>query len=139
MGPNYPSPSLPENEQSRSVLIVDDDETTIDAFARMLRLEGYEVRTARSAEAAFVEMETSHPDAILLDLRMPVTDGISFLRRLRAYEKHGRTPVAVITGDYSIEDTRSGELRELEADVYFKPVWLEDLLGITQRLLQRKV
>lgn len=121
------------------MLIVDDDETTIDAFARMLRLEGYEVRTARSAEAAFVEMETSHPDAILLDLRMPVTDGISFLRRLRAYEKHGRTPVAVITGDYSIEDTRSGELRELEADVYFKPVWLEDLLGITQRLLQRKV
>ena len=121
------------------MLIVDDDESAVDAFARMLRLEGFEVLTAPSAEAAFREIERARPDAILLDLRMPVVDGVAFLRQLRALESDRReTPVAVITGDQSVDDTVAHELRELDAALYFKPVWIDELLRITQRLLQRK-
>ena len=52
------------------ILIVDDDEGVTQTFARMLRLEGYHVRTAINAENGLREAEDCHPDAIILDLRM---------------------------------------------------------------------
>ena len=58
------------------ILVVDDDEGVTQTFARMLRLEGYQVRTAMNAEMGLQEAETSHPDAIILDLRMPLVDGL---------------------------------------------------------------
>ena len=77
------SAALPERPRSK-ILIVDDDEGVTQTFARMLRLEGYQVCTAMSAEKGLVEAEEHHPDAIILDLRMPLIDGLGFLRRLRA-------------------------------------------------------
>ena len=118
------------------VLIVDDDPSVVQTFARMLRLEGYEVLTALDADAALREVETSHPDAVLLDLRMPLADGLTFLRRLRAREER-HTPVAIVTGDYLVDEAITRELKELEVDVYYKPVWIEDLVGITRRLIHR--
>ena len=103
----------------------------------MLRLEGYEVMVALTAEAGLREVETSHPDAILLDLRMPVTSGLVFLRQLRALEAPRRTPVAVITGDLAIDDSIAHQIQEMGANLYFKPVWLEDLMVITQLLVDR--
>src|SRR5882762_3216665 len=86
------------------VLIVDDDLGVVHAFGRMLRLEGYEVMTALDAEAALRKVETSHPDAVLLDLRMPLTDGLAFLRRLRARPEQRHTPVAIVTADYFVDE-----------------------------------
>ena len=97
------------------ILIVDDDEGVTQTFARMLRLEGYQVRTAMSAENGLLEAEQSHPDAIILDLRMPLVDGLGFLRRLRAHDDQRSVPVAIVTGDYFLDDTVSNELRELGA------------------------
>jgi DNA-binding response OmpR family regulator len=119
------------------VLIVDDDPDVVRTFAHMLRLEGYEVLTAFDGETALREIETSRPDAVLLDLRMPLTDGLTFLRRLRAREGQRHTPVAIVTADYAVDETTTNELRELEAVLHFKPLWLEDLVDITRRLLHR--
>jgi two-component system OmpR family response regulator len=102
----------------------------------MLRLEGYQVRTAVSAEKGLQEAEQSHPDAIILDLRMPLVDGLGFLRRLRARHEHHTTPVAIVTGDYFLDDAVSTELRELGAELRFKPLWLEDLVGLARNLLK---
>ena len=52
------------------ILIVDDDEGVIQTFARMLRLEGYEVHTAMNAERGLDEATRMLPNAIILDLRM---------------------------------------------------------------------
>src|SRR5262249_20217422 len=114
------------DRESAKILIVDDDEGVTQTFARMLRLEGYEVRTAMNAETGLREAEQSHPDAIILDLRMPLVDGLGFLRRLRAHDRQRDTPVAIVTGDYFLDDTVSSELRELGAELKFKPLWLED-------------
>ena len=121
------------------ILIVDDDEGVTQTFARMLRLEGYQVRTAVSAENGLLEAEQSHPDAIILDLRMPLVDGLGFLRRLRAQDDQRSVPVAIVTGDYFLDDTVSNELRELGAELRFKPLWLEDLVGLTRNLLRSRV
>src|SRR5206468_10583429 len=117
-------------------LIVDDDEGVTQTFARMLRLEGYQVRTAVSAEKGLQEADQSHPDAIILDLRMPLVDGLGFLRRLRSRDDHHTTPVAIVTGDYFLDDAVSTELRELGAELRFKPLWLEDLVGLARNLLK---
>jgi len=121
------------------ILIVDDDEGVTQTFARMLRLEGYQVRTAVSAEIGLREAEQSHPDAIILDLRMPLVDGLGFLRRLRTHADQRKTPVAIVTGDYFLDETVANELQELGAELRFKPLWLEDLVGLARNLLQSRV
>jgi len=118
------------------ILIVDDDEGVTQTFARMLQLEGYQVRTAVSAETGLVEAAESLPDAIILDLRMPLIDGLGFLRRLRERDEHRTTPVAIVTGDYFLDDAISSEIRELGAELRFKPLWLEDLVGLARDLLK---
>ena len=129
------SAALPERPRSK-ILIVDDDEGVTQTFARMLRLEGYQVCTAMSAEKGLVEAEEHHPDAIILDLRMPLIDGLGFLRRLRARPDQRTTPVAIVTGDYFLDDAVSNELQELGAELRFKPLWLEDLVGLAHSLLK---
>jgi DNA-binding response OmpR family regulator len=117
------------------VLIVDDDPAVVATFARMLRLQGYEVVTALDAQTALREVEAVHPDAVLLDLRMPLTDGLTFLRQLREKEGDRHTPVAVVTGDYFVDEATKHELNNLESDLYLKPLWFDDLIAITRRLI----
>jgi DNA-binding response OmpR family regulator len=121
---------------TETILVVDDDGGVTQTFARMLRLEGYEVRVARSAETGLREASDHPPDAIILDLRMPTVDGLGFLRQLRSHEAQRATPVAVVTGDYFLDDAISTELRELGAELTYKPLWLEDLVGLARTLLQ---
>src|SRR5262247_1650657 len=114
-------PALGAEQDTAKILIVDDDEGVTQTFARMLRLEGYDVRTAVNAETGLEEAERTHPDAIILDLRMPLVDGLGFLRRLRAQSTQRSTPVAIVTGDYFLDEEVSNELRELGAELRFKP------------------
>src|SRR5215213_3589333 len=79
-----------------TILIVDDDQGVRESFARMLKLEGYRVRTAMNAERGLWEVAQSGPDAIILDFLMPLVDGLGFLRRLRAITDHRETPVAIV-------------------------------------------
>jgi len=123
-------------QQTLKILIVDDDEGVTQTFARMLRLEGYQVHTALTAEQGLGEAARTNPDAIILDLRMPLIDGLGFLRRLRGRDVHRSTPVAIVTGDYFLDDSISSELRELGAQLRFKPLWLEDLVALARELLK---
>src|ERR1041384_7561869 len=102
----------------------------------MLRLEGYQVRTAVSAEKGLQEAEQSHPDAIILDLRMPLVDGLGFLRRLRAQHEHPAPPGAIVPGDFFLDAAVSPELQQRGAELRFKPLWLEDLVGLARNLLK---
>lgn len=118
------------------ILIVDDDEGVTQTFARMLRLEGFSVCTAVNAETGLLEAAANRPHAIILDLRMPLVDGLGFLRRLRSDADHRLTPVAIVTGDYFLDDTVSSEVRALGAELRFKPLWLEDLVGLARTLVK---
>lgn len=117
------------------VLIIDDDAAVTQTFAQMLRLEGHVVRTALDAESGLREARTEAPDAIIVDLRMPLINGLGFLYRLRAEGRYQDTPVAIVTGDYCLDDSITRELDELGAQLRFKPLWLEDLVDLTRSLL----
>jgi len=118
------------------LLIIDDDESTTQTFAKILTLEGYEVVTARNAVVGLRELEVSQPDAVIIDLRMPFINGLGVLYRLRAGERGHRTPVAVVTGDQCIGDDVLAELRGLGAEVRFKPLWFDELVDVARTLVQ---
>jgi DNA-binding response OmpR family regulator len=134
---NLPSFTVSTPAALRTILIVDDDPSVTETFERMLQVEGYHVLTALSAEAGLKQAERSHPHAVILDLRMPLVDGLQFLRTLRSKEGLSKMPVAIVTGDYFLDDAVSRELKGLGAEVRFKPLWLEDLLALARHLLKQ--
>ena len=67
-----------------NVLVVDDMAIFREPIAASLRLAGFETVCAANGQEALSAMDMRRPDVILLDLAMPVMDGISFLQSLRA-------------------------------------------------------
>lgn len=120
---------------SKTILIVDDDRSVADTFARMLKLEGFQVATAMSAEAGLELADSVKPDAIILDMRMPITNGLEFLRLVRAKPLLAAVPVAIVTGDYFLSEPTQHELKSLGASIRFKPLWLEDLIALARTLI----
>jgi CheY-like chemotaxis protein len=118
------------------ILIVDDDATICQTFAAALTHEGYAVRVATTPTEALKQLAIETPHAILLDLDMPFINGVGFLYRLREQHVYRDIPVALITGAVP-DDLTSRDLRDLRAEVWFKPVWLEDVLQITRGLLAK--
>lgn len=118
-----------------AILIVEDDPGTVEAFEHMLKAEGYRVQVAVDAPSALAEVERATPAAVLLDLHLPITDGLDLLRRLRATVRHAHLPIAVVTGDYFLEERVARELERLGARIFFKPLWEEDLTRIVRDLI----
>jgi len=111
------------------VLVVDDDAALARLLSLMLRDGGFDVASAANGETALAEVEANRPDAIVLDLEMPVMDGRAFFRTLRA--RGDRTPVLVL----SAYNARRAQ-RELGADGHLeKPFDPEALIGAVRSLL----
>lgn len=117
------------------LLIVDDDISVTDTLSRMLRLEGYEVWAALSADEGLRLAQTHKPHAVILDLRMPLASGLQFLRAIRKVPELAETPVAIVTGDYYLDDAQAAEIRSLKAELRFKPLWLDELVALASQLL----
>ena len=117
------------------ILIIDDQEEVRDAFSRALALDGYETRTADTADGAMQVVEAMEPDAILLDLVMPLVDGLVFLHRLR--ETRRPTPVAVITGKSDVDEATVREILALDAEIRFKPISLSQIHHVVRELLNK--
>ena len=120
------------------ILIVDDDETVLQTFKTALTLEGYDVATAASPLEGLEDAAQTPPDAVLLDLRMPFVNGFGFLYRFRAQSAHLHTPVAIITGDSFLDDSSMTELKDLDAEVMFKPIWVDEVVTLTRHLLEKR-
>ena len=117
------------------ILIVEDDGNTLDSYARMLRLEDYAVDTALNAATGLRVLDARSVDAVIVDLVMPDVSGLDFLRQVRARDDCRTTPVALVTGNYFVDDDIGVELRVLRANVWYKPLWFEDLTKLVHELL----
>ena len=130
-----PAESRPAAATTRTILIVDDDRSVVETFSRMLKLEGFGVMTALSADSGLELANNARPDAIILDMRMPITNGLQFLRQVRSHPHLMEVPIAIVTGDYFLPDSIQQELRSLGAQLRFKPMWLEDLIALAKALV----
>jgi len=117
------------------VLIVDDDPIVGQTFGRMLTVSGFDVTVTQSAQAAIEAAAVQPPDVILTDLRMPMSDGMELITRLRKDAALREVPVAVITGDHFLTEEFLAELRNYGAAVRFKPLFMNDLLALVEGLL----
>ncbi|NUK03447.1 response regulator transcription factor [Streptomyces lunaelactis] len=116
------------------ILVVDDEPEVRAAVEDGLALDGYEVRGAGDGLAALSAVASWQPDAIVLDVMMPVLDGLGFCRRLRAMED--RTPVLVLTALDSVSERVDG--LDAGADDYLvKPFALDELTARVRALLRR--
>ncbi|MFD3872713.1 response regulator transcription factor [Streptomyces sp. NPDC058623] len=116
------------------ILVVDDEPEVRAAVEDGLSVEGYEVRGAADGLAALSRVATWEPDAVVLDVMMPVLDGLAVCRRLRALGD--RTPVLVLTALDSVSERVDG--LEAGADDYLvKPFALDELVARVRALLRR--
>jgi len=121
--------------EGATILVVEDDAAAVEIFEQILTASGYDVRVAADARRGLIEVQRQIPSAVLVDLHMPVMDGLEFLRRVRADIPEARMPIALVTGDYFLEDEMAREIRALGARVHFKPLWDDDLLKLVEDLL----
>jgi two-component system, OmpR family, response regulator MprA len=116
------------------VLVVDDEAAVRDALARALAVERYAVETAVDGRAALAALAERSFDAVVLDVAMPVLDGLEACRRLGAVGD--RTPVLMLTARDAVDDRVAG--LDAGADDYLvKPFALRELHARLRALLRR--
>ena len=90
------------------IFVVEDDSTIREVLASLLEMEGYDVREAANGQEALTHLQECRiaPCMILLDLMMPVMDGVEFRRRQLQDPNFAQVPVVVITGKADIKDAK---------------------------------
>ena len=116
------------------VLVVDDDPDVRDSLARALRYAGYGVTAAADGAEALASLSRSPVDLIVLDLLLPMLDGLETCRRLRA--RGDATPILVLTARGTVDDRVTG-LAAGADDYLVKPFALAELLARARALLRR--
>ena len=85
--------------ENKSILIVDDIEENIDILERQLMTAGYKALTANEAPKALHMLNNKSIDLILLDINMPVVDGITFLESIKKDNLLSQIPVIMVTAN----------------------------------------
>lgn len=123
------------NRASNSILIVDDEIGTRDSLSAVLQSEGYVTASVASAKEAMEKARTRFFDLMLLDIRLPDTDGTQLLLHLKKVAPE--TIKIVITGYPSIENAT--QALNIGADSYLtKPLDLDNLLKTLKEKLQER-
>ena len=121
------------NTPPRTVLVVDDEQTLVAALKYNLERDGYRVVTAGDGEAAVNLARSERPDLLLLDLMLPVMDGLEVCRILR---REMKLPILMLTAKGEEVDKVVG--LELGADDYVtKPFGMRELMARVRALLRR--
>ena len=119
---------------SGRVLVADDDKAVRESLVRALSLEGYTVTSASDGAKALEMIQVDKPDVVVLDVMMPVIDGVTVCRVVRS-EKN-RTPILMLTARTETSDRVIG--LDAGADDYLpKPFALDELLARLRALLRR--
>jgi two-component system response regulator MprA len=121
-------------ETAARVLVAEDDRSVRESLVLALSVEGYDVEAVPDGDQALGAVAREIPDVIVLDVMMPVLDGLTVCRRLRA--QRCETPILMLTARHEVSDRVSG--LDAGADDYLpKPFSLDELLARLRALLRR--
>ncbi len=118
-----------------TILIVDDDPNNQRMLSYTLRKAGYEVRVAANGQLGLDTLHEFLPDMAILDLAMPVMDGMTLLRHIRADEHLRPVPVIILTA--SGDDMAHIAVQNAGANGFLtKPTSSRALIEMVQKILQ---
>jgi DNA-binding response OmpR family regulator len=118
---------------TKSILVVDDEDTIREVIRRYLERDGFAVREAADGYAALEAIQDGPPDLIVLDLMLPGVDGLSITQQIR--ERH-RIPIIMLTAKGETSDRIRG--LDLGADDYMaKPFSPQELVSRVKAVLRR--
>jgi CheY-like chemotaxis protein len=120
---------------NQHILVVEDDRDILDTMVEILEGEGYGVSAARNGQEALAALRAggSRPALILLDLMMPIMNGIEFREEQLKDAQLARIPIVLISADSDLK----GNAAKLTAAAFMgKPIKLQPLLDTIEDILQ---
>jgi CheY-like chemotaxis protein len=112
-----------------TILIVEDDDELRRVFRHALAMAGFDVHEARGGFEALRRLDSSPPDAVVLDLMLPGMDGFTVRHELAAHARTRNIPIIVVTGS-------NQDLKDLEVKcVLRKPIGPDQVVDAVQRSL----
>jgi len=124
------------NGTDPTVLVVEDFEDNRFMMRRLLEMSGYRVLEAVNGQEAVETAQREHPDLILMDLSLPLLDGLSATRRIRAQAELRQVPIIAV----SAHDTTDFHAEALAAgcnEYVTKPIDFDELERLLKELLTR--
>lgn len=129
---------MQEKAEPLTVLLVEDTEDNRFMMRRLLEMAGYQVVEAMNGEEAVKLAKSECPQLILMDLSLPVIDGLAATRLIRKLPHCGSTPIIAV----SAHDTSDFQSEAIEAgcnSYVTKPIDFNDLENLIAQLLQKPV
>jgi two-component system cell cycle response regulator DivK len=118
----------------KRILIVEDNERNLKLFRSLLNSQGYETIEAWDGEEGVKLAKEQKPDLILMDIQMPVMDGIAATRILKKDPETKDIPVIALTS-YAMEGDRERFLSEGFVEYISKPIKVNEFLEVIRRCL----
>jgi two-component system, chemotaxis family, chemotaxis protein CheY len=122
-------------QKRKRILVVDDSESIRELIAIGLEMQGYDVIRGVNGEDGFKRLqENSDCSLVITDMNMPIMDGLSFLKKIRAESNNKFLPVLIITSE--VQEAKRREAREAGATGWItKPFANQQLITVIKRLL----
>lgn len=116
------------------VIVVDDDQVNRMIVTHILQKSGYDVQAAKNGEEGLALIAARIPDLIILDVAMPVMDGVTVFKRLKAVEHLSAIPIIILTG--SADETLNFTSAGLYPDVFLtKPAGSNTILRAVESVV----
>ena len=123
--------------QKPSLLLVDDDSKTLRVLEVSLKKAGFSVTTATTGRDALLRIETSAPDIVISETRLPELDGFALVKRLRERPEWQQIPVIFLAAQNNKED----RIKSLEVgvdDFLTKPYYLKEVVERVRLLIAKR-
>ncbi len=125
--------TMTNDKKQQKILLIDDNDELRSISIMTLNIAGYAATAASNGQEGKEYMEFIKPDLILLDMIMPVMDGMTFLHWLRQTAKK-EIPVLILTS-LQKHDIESEVLEFGASDILYKPFLPDELLESVQKML----
>lgn len=126
----------PAERRARRVLVAEDEPFLLELIITRLELAGYETRGARDGALALDRLADFRPDAMVLDINMPMLDGFGVLKHMRNQGLTDKVPTMVLTARNAAEDVTKA-IQFGARDYLSKPFRDEQLIARVGRLFNR--
>lgn len=120
------------------ILVVDDDEQVASYVKLSFSLNGYQVEWISDGRQAVKKIQENIPDAVILDLKLPGTNGFRICEELRSDPQTRAIPIIVVSGSWKNAEDRIRSIEVGADDFLTKPFDANELMARIKRILQRK-